>query len=327
MATPLPRCLALGEALLRLRVSAGQRLHDVHRFEVAVGGAELNAMIAAAQTGIDTTFVTKLPVGPLGERVIRHARQHGVAVAGPRQPGGRLGTYYVEAGPAPRGTEVIYDRAGSAFAHLEPGELQLDALLGDVDHVHVTGITFALGDGAAKAALALLEEATNRDIPVSYDINYRAKLWDLVQARASTQRVMEHVTTLFASPHDLTAFFDADGDTTEAAARVREAFDLERVVVSEREAYGPGRTRCRVTIVGAHVDRSRWVEAEVIDPIGAGDALAGVALGELLQGQAQEVAAARAVAAAAIQQTLLGDPLIVERDELSLPGIDRQVRR
>lgn len=327
MGVTMPRCLAIGEAMLRFRVSSGERLQDVRHLQVDVGGAELNAMIAAAVTGLDAGFVTKLPVGPLGDRIVRHAHQHGVEVTGPREPGGRLGTYYVEAGTVPRGTEVIYDRFGSSFAHVEPDELQLDEVLGGVDHVHVTGITFALGDGPAKAAQELLEDARGRGITVSYDINYRAKLWPLEQAKASTNLLMEHVTTLFASPHDLVAFFSMDGQVPDAAKEVRDRFELERVVVSERQDCGQGKTRCRVTIVGDEVVRSDWIEAQVVDPIGAGDALAGVALGELLQGRADEVVASHAAAAAALQQTLLGDALVVGRDELSLPGLGRQVRR
>ena len=322
----VPRCLAIGEAMLRLRVSSGERLQDVRRLEVDVGGAELNAMIAATVAGLDTRLLTKLPSTPLGERVVRHAAEHGVEVFGPREPEGRLGTYYVDAGPPPRGTEVIYDRADSSFAHLEPGESPLEEALTDIDHVHVTGITFALGEGPAEAARELLSEARSRRIPVSYDINYRAKLWSPEEAQEATSRIMGSVTTLFTSPHDLASFFSAEQEAPAAAKDVRDRFELDRVVVSEREE-AKGWTRCRVTIVGDGVTRSDWVEAQVVDPIGAGDALAGVALGELLQGRDEHVAATHAAAAAALQQTLVGDALVLDRAELALTGADRQVRR
>lgn len=321
------RCLSVGEAMLRFRVPTGERLQDLHRLEVDVGGAELNAMIAAAVTGLETRFVTKLPEGPLGDRVVRHARQHGVEVLGPRESGGRLGTYYVEAAPTPRGTEVVYDRAESSFSHLRPQELRLDELLSDVDHVHVTGITFALGDAPAEAARKLLAEARDRGITVSYDINYRVKLWSLASAREATHRLMEYVTTLFASPHDLEAFFSAVGDTAAASKEVRDRFRLDHVVVSEREDRGQGWTRCRVTLVADEVRRSDWVVAQVVDPLGAGDALAGVALGELLRGSTLEEVASHAAAAAALKQTLMGDALVADPSELSLPGLRRGVRR
>ena len=322
-----PRCLALGEAMLRLRVSSGQRLQEVQHLEASVGGAELNAMIAATVVGVHARLLTKLPAGPLGDRVIRHAQQHGVAVTGPRESGGRLGTYYVESGDAPRGTEVIYDRADSSFAHLEPEEFDPDELLADVDHVHVTGISFALGDGPAHAAEKLLVAARDRGVSVSYDINYRSKLWSHESARDSLHRMLDHVTMLFVSPHDLMSFFGAAGQAVDAAREVRDRFLLDRIIISEREDCGPGRTRCRVTVVGGEVGHSDWVEAQVLDPIGAGDALAGVALGEILSGSSDEVAAVHAAAAAALQQTLIGDALVATHDDLSLPGTVRQVRR
>lgn len=322
-----PRCLALGEAMLRLRVAHGQRLPDVQNLEVSVGGAELNAMIAAAVVGVEARFLTRLPVGPLGERVIRHGRQHDVAVLGPRETGGRLGTYYVEAGTDPRGTEVIYDRSLSSFAGLEPDELDAPSLLEGVDHLHVTGITFAVGDGPARAARRLAEAARERGITISYDVNYRSRLWGFEEAERSVLSTMAHVTTLFASPHDLRSFFGADGPVVPAAEQVRARFGLDRVVVSEREQTGAGTTRGRVTVLGEELGQSDWIEAHVLDPIGAGDALAGVALGEILMGSADQLVAERAAAAAALQQTLLGDALVATRDDLELPGVGRQVRR
>lgn len=322
-----PRCLAFGEAMLRLRAAHGQRLPDVMNLEVGVGGAELNAMIAASIVGVDARFLTRLPTGPLGERVIRHGRQHDVMVLGPREQEGRLGTYYVEAGNAPRGVEIFYDRTGSSFAGLTPDHLEPASLLEGVDHLHLTGISFALGAGPARAAELLLESARERDVTVSYDINYRSRLWSFERAERSVHSTMRHVTTLFASPHDLQSFFGCDGPIIAAAEEVRERFGLDRVVVSEREEIGSGSTRSRVTILGKDVGQSDWIEAQALDPIGAGDAVAGVALGELLMGSTVEVAAERAAAAAALQQTLLGDALVATRDDLALSGVGRQVRR
>lgn len=313
--------------MLRLRVPPGERLHDARSFQVDVGGAELNALIAMSACGVDGTFVTKLPSGALGRRVASHAAAFGVSTHALEESGGRLGTYYVDPGGVPRGTEVIYDRAGSSFSRLKPGEIPWGLVLAGASMFHVSGITLALGGGPASVAAEAVAVAKQAGIPVSFDINYRAKLWSRQTAAEAVQALLPDVDLLFGSAYDLDGLLGEPGDPESAAARVRDRFHLDLVILSERQSLASGRSQSRVMAVGETMETSHLVEAEVLDPIGAGDALAGVFLAERLRRSPLREALDRAATASAFQQTLLGDAMRADREELSTSEDRRAVRR
>ena len=105
--------VTFGETMLRLSPPRGERLERTHEFDVQAGGAESNVAVAASLLGMDTVWLSKLPDSALGRRIVRELRGHGVrtGVAWDRHESKRLGTYYLEHGGTPRGTEVVYERA------------------------------------------------------------------------------------------------------------------------------------------------------------------------------------------------------------------------
>lgn len=100
--------LAFGEALIRLQPEGDTRIEDAARFLAHPGGAELNTCHALASLGLRAAYFSLLPEGPLGRRILRHARGAGVDVTLVRTAPGRLGTYWVECGREPRTTDVLY---------------------------------------------------------------------------------------------------------------------------------------------------------------------------------------------------------------------------
>jgi 2-dehydro-3-deoxygluconokinase len=91
--------------------------------------------------------------------------------------GDRLGIYFLETGAAQRASKVIYDRAGSSFATIQPGMVDWNAVFDDADWFHWTGITPAVSQGAAEACHEAIQIARQNGLTVSCDMNYRAKLW------------------------------------------------------------------------------------------------------------------------------------------------------
>src|SRR5690606_18737399 len=162
-----------GQALVRLSVADGQRLETAGSFAVHVAGAEINVAAALAGLGRRVAWGGGLPDGRLGERVLRHLRSFGIASdCVVTLPDARLGTYYVELASAPRRTDVIYDRAGSAAARVRHHDVPWEPLL-DTAVLHLTGITPALSADAAAVVAEAVHRAKAAGVKVSFDVNYR----------------------------------------------------------------------------------------------------------------------------------------------------------
>jgi 2-dehydro-3-deoxygluconokinase len=187
----MPEVVALGEAMLRLTPPNYRRLEQADCFEVEVGGAELNTAVGLVRLGRAVAWVSRLPDQPLGRLVLNRARAAGVDVSAVQlTPGGRVGLYFLEQGAAPRPGSIIYDRHDSAMAQLRPGQFDWPSLFAGARWFHVTGITPALSPTAAEAVREALHAARSAGLTVSMDVNYRAKLWSLEQARRWLQEAM-----------------------------------------------------------------------------------------------------------------------------------------
>jgi 2-dehydro-3-deoxygluconokinase len=203
--------ISLGEAMLRLTPPTGVRLEVATGYELFVAGAESNTLAALARLGVRTTFLSALPSTPPGRLVEGELRKHGVGTSRVLwSEGRRLGVFYAEEGPAPRGPSVYYDRSGSAFALLDPANLDLHGLE-SADLVHLTGITPALSTGARNAFARMLEFATSNHIPLSFDVNYRAKLWLPAEAAASIADACSQARVLFCTMADAATLWGLSG--------------------------------------------------------------------------------------------------------------------
>jgi 2-dehydro-3-deoxygluconokinase len=166
-----------GEIMLRLSPPAFQRFTQARSFDVTFGGGEANVAASLANFGLPVEFITRLPKNDLGEACLSFLRQHGIGVQHLARGGERLGIYFSEFGAAQRGSQVIYDRAGSAFATIKPGMIDWSNVFAHADWLHWTGITPAISEGAAAACSEAAQTARKMGVTISCDLNYRAKLW------------------------------------------------------------------------------------------------------------------------------------------------------
>jgi 2-dehydro-3-deoxygluconokinase len=309
--------VTFGETMLRLSPPAGQRLETGGDLAAQVGGAESNVAAAADCLGVDAAWLSKLPDNPLGRRVVRALRGHGVtpAVAWDDSDAARLGTYYLEYGAAPRDTNVVYDRANASVTTVDAAELDTD-LVADADVFHTTGITPALSEATAEATSDLLAAAGEADTLRSFDLNYRSKLWSHEEAAAGYEAVLPAVDLLFAPHRDASAILGYDGDAESVARGLAADYDLDAVVVT-RGADGS------LALVDDEIIRQGIFSDETVDAIGTGDAFVGGFLGELLADGDADLApepVARAqtygAATAAVKRTIKGDVLVSTRDEI-----------
>ncbi|TKX86753.1 sugar kinase [Halorubrum sp. SS5] len=314
--------VTFGETMLRLSPPRGERLETTREFTVQAGGAESNVAVGAARLGADARWLSKLPDSPLGRRIVTELRSHGVTpgVAWADADESRVGTYYLEHGGEPRGTNVIYDRADAAITTVEPDELPADAVAA-ADWFHTTGITPALSEATAETTAALLRTAGEAGTTRSFDLNYRAKLWDPETARAAYEDLFEHVDTLFVPRRDAREVLDREGGAVEIAHGLATEFGFDTVVVT-RGLEGA------VALHDGSVYEQDVYEAETFDAIGTGDAFVAGFVAERLRGGDLSAALRWGSATAALKRTTDGDLAVTTREEVrdvidGEGGIDR----
>ncbi|OYR56938.1 2-keto-3-deoxygluconate kinase [Halorubrum halodurans] len=314
--------VTFGETMLRLSPPRGERLERTRELDVQAGGAESNVAVGAARLGADAVWFSKLPDSPLGRRIVSELRSHGVrtGVAWADPDESRVGTYYLEHGGEPRGTNVIYDRADAAVTTVEPSELPTDALE-EAAYFHTTGITPALSETARETTRALLTAAGEAGAVRTFDLNYRAKLWDPATARETYEALFADVDVLFVPRRDAREVLDREGDAVEIAHGLASEHGFECVVVTR----GTGGA---LALRDGSVHEQRVFEAETFDAIGTGDAFVAGYLTERIDGGDVPAALERAAATAALKRTVGGDVAVVTPEEVDRvlegdAGIDR----
>ena len=171
------KVVTFGEIMLRLSPPGFQRFGQARSFDVIYGGGESNVAVSLANYGMPVEFVTRLPANDMGDACIQFLRQYGVGTDRIVRGGARLGIYFLEMGAMQRGSKVIYDRAGSSIATIEPGMIDWRDMFADADWFHWTGITPAISEGAAAVCAEAIRTARDMGLTVSCDLNYRKNLW------------------------------------------------------------------------------------------------------------------------------------------------------
>lgn len=171
------KIVAFGEMLLRLAARSPGLMLQERFLETSFCGAELNVAVALAGFGHDTRFVTALPDNRLGAAARAEAQAFGIDAGAIQVGPGRMGTFYLTPGAMMRPSEILYDREGSAFARLDPGQFDWDAILAGQDWLFLSGITLALGDAPTMAFAQAVAAARRQGVRIAFDCNYRPALW------------------------------------------------------------------------------------------------------------------------------------------------------
>jgi 2-dehydro-3-deoxygluconokinase len=319
--------LAFGEVMLRLSPPNRELLLQTPRLDVWTAGAEANVATALALLGHDVAFATALPDNPLGDAALKCLRGHGVDTRRVQRREGRMGLYFVVPGAGLRATDVTYDRAHSAFAEAPADSWDWPALLDGVDRLHLSGITPALGPVPAAAALAAAEAAAARGIAISFDGNYRARLWEAWDSdpRAILTELIGRADILFGNHRDVALLlgrdFGSEGeDRRRASAEAAfEAFPKLRLIASTARHVVDSdhhRLSARIDARDGHAQTEELELSGIVDRIGAGDAFAAGVLHALRLGEGIDKAAADGLALTALKHSLPGDASLFGRAEL-----------
>jgi len=316
--------VTFGEAMIRLAPPNFERLEQTSSLDVQVGGGELNVAVGVSRLGLRSAWVSRLPKNALGRLMLNRVRQAGVDASHiVWSDGERMGLYFVEFGAAPRASSVLYDRAHSAISAIQPGEVNWKEVMEGAKWVHTSGITPALSDSAAGVTREALVAAKQAGATVSYDLNYRGKLWSPDKAQAVQEPLMEFVDVLITTEEDTSVVFKikAEGKTDEkgfrevsadsykeVAKKLADKFKFKAVAITLRE--NPLVWRNTWTAIayaeGKYYDDVKY-ELEIVDRVGGGDSFsAGFIYGRLVK-NSYEAAVRYGNAFSALKHTNPGD--------------------
>jgi 2-dehydro-3-deoxygluconokinase len=320
----MPDVVTFGEIMLRLTPPGHLRLTQTPHFEITFGGAEANVAVMIAQLGGSAGYVTRLPVNDLAQRAINELRGLGVNTASIVRAGERMGVYFLEHGASQRPGKVIYDRAHSAIADAQPEEFDWDKIFAGAKWFHWSGITPALSASAIKVTQAALAAAQRAKLAVSFDLNYRAKLWGKPeQAGATLAPLIKGVHLCVTSIEEAESVFGLGGSgnsgprATETALQLCERFGFETVALTQRQGVTADATSWGAMLFheGEPYFSTRH-EISIVDRVGAGDSFTGALIFALWRGDAPQRAVDFAVAASTLKHTIPGDYNIVTLAEV-----------
>jgi 2-dehydro-3-deoxygluconokinase len=320
--------VTFGEVMLRLKSPGYERLLQSPILEATFGGGEANVAVSLAKFGRRVSFVTALPENPIGEACIEFLRGRGVDVSRIIRQGGRMGTYYYEAGANQRPSRVVYDRQHSSIMDALPEAYDWSRIFAGAGWFHITGITPALSENAARVALQAIESARKLGLIVSCDYNYRKNLWKYGKTASEVMTdLVRRIDIGIANEEDCQRALGItldEGGWEQALeegqinpARYREL--CERVL-----AAFPNLKMQAITLRASHsADRNGWAAClhnrreffvskhyevtDIVDRVGTGDAFAAGLIyalsGELPEGEALEFA----TAASCLKHSIPGD--------------------
>jgi 2-dehydro-3-deoxygluconokinase len=325
MARPV---VCFGEMLLRLSPPGARLMVQAQTLEMAVGGAEANVAAGLASLGHHARMVTLLPDSPLGDKARADLGAAGVDTRFVARGAGRMGLYFLEPGAGLRPSSITYDRAGSAFALSGPDAFDFAGALQGAALLHLSGITPALGPDGVALARAAIACAQTAGVPICFDGNYRALLWDAWDSdpHAILTELVSAATVLIGNHRDISLLlgrtFPGDG-----AERRREAVDaafaafpkLELVASTARHVVSSDHHRiaARVDTRGSKHQTTEIDVTGIVDRIGTGDAFAAGVLHQYLKGSDAQAMAECGLALAALKHSLPGDLCLIGAAELA----------
>ncbi|MBI5968859.1 MAG: sugar kinase [Deltaproteobacteria bacterium] len=323
--------VAFGEAMLRLSPPHFGRLEQTHCLDVEIGGSELNVAVGLCRLGMPAAWVSKLPDSPLGRMVRNRARELGVDVSHVIFSNkGRQGLYFVEYGAAPRASSVLYDRGHSAISTIQPDEVDWKKILSKAKLFHASGITPALSPSAAETTAVAMKAAKEAGCLVSYDLNYRKKLWSPAEAKRCQEPLMKLVDILTTTEEDTGVVFGIKEDSYQKVAEsLAKTFGFKVVAITLREDISVWKNNwTAIAYADGKIYSDRTYTVEIVDRVGAGDSFtAGFLYGYLTGDVDKGVKYGNALAA--LKHTMPGDFnwSTLEEVEAQLKGAGLRISR
>lgn len=313
--------ISFGEVMLRLSPPNKEKISQSEVFEKNCGGSEFNVASGAANLGIRSAIVTKLPKNKMGHFIARRIRYGTVSddyVVWDDSDTKRLGIYYYESGVFPRKSAVVYDRAASSVCSLKLSEIP-DEIYGKTRMFHISSISLALGEELRQTAIEVIKRMKRNGVTISFDVNYRAALWSEDEARELIKTILPLVDILFVSEETSRRMMQKEGTLDEIMKSYADEYGCRIVATTRREVVSPTKHNfgSRIYFDGKFYEEPHYKNIEVIDRVGSGDAYVAGMLYGILSGGSIEDSMAYGNALSAVKNTVLGDMSISSIDEVN----------
>ncbi|MGM9928227.1 MAG: sugar kinase [Bacillus sp. (in: firmicutes)] len=315
--------MLFGEMLLRLTPPNHQLFIQTNQLDIMYGGSEANIAVALSNWGTRTSYATCVPDNNIGLASIMQLRKYGVNTDYIVQKGHKMGLYFVEQGHSVRPTEVTYDRQNSAFVEAEPSDYQLEEMLKDVQWLHVSGISLGVSKQARLTTMELVKLAKQKNITVSFDFNYRTRIWSLDEARTAFLDILPYVDVCFASHLDALNInqqqrkVDSFEEQIQILQDFQKQYQFDKIFTTKRTIVEDQvqQLSCAVITKDEYLT-SGPVQVNVLERIGTGDSfVAGVLFG-LNQSFTLQETLDFALSSFALKHTIVGDFQISSKQEV-----------
>jgi 2-dehydro-3-deoxygluconokinase len=300
--------------------------------DVHVSGGEFNTSANLADCfGLKTAVCSAMVDYPVGWLINERVKAMGVqsfykhfdhnGVNGPN-----MATVFSDQGCGPRAPMVFYNRSNEAAARLKPDDFDWDAIFSrGVRWFHSGGIFSALSESTPEVIIAGMKKAKEHGCIVSFDLNYRAKLWNLMGGLGKCQEVMgriaEHCDVLVGNEEDLQMGLGVKGPDVEKASKLDpSAFfgiidsviakfpNIKVVATTLREVKSTNRHEwSAVCWINGQTFTAPTCELDVLDRVGGGDGFASGFLYGLMAGLEPEQALRMGWAHGALLTSTPGD--------------------
>jgi 2-dehydro-3-deoxygluconokinase len=330
----MKKVVTFGEIMLRLASPGYLRFSQSTQLEATFGGGEANVAVSLANYGIPASFVSRLPKNDIGDWAIQNLRKYNVQTQDILRGGDRVGIYFLETGAVARASKVVYDRAGSAIADIQPGMLDWEAIFKDAQWFHWTGITPALSAGAAATCLEGIKIANKLGITVSTDLNFRKNLWKYGKSASEVMpELVEGCDVILGNEEDAEKVFHIQPEGVDVTAGHVEAEAYESVCRQLVKRF-PRAKKVIITLRGSiNANHNTWAGTlfntdkiffspqyditHIVDRVGGGDSfMGGLICGLLTYPNDDQQALNFAVAASCLKHTIYGDFNLVTMDEV-----------
>lgn len=318
------KILGLGEIMLRLTSRYELPLSQSKQLDVHFGGAESNVICNLAILGNKTKYITKIPNNPLGKGVLYELNKYGVDTSDILVGGERLGTYYLDPGRSLRASNVIYDRKYSSFYESKVEEYDFDKILEDVELIHISGITPALNEETKKLTFEIIKECKKRNILVSYDSNYRMKLWTVEEAGEVLKEVLKYVDIAFLGILDMENMlkYEVEEDNFEQKlfkmySRLNKEYpNLKYMASTQREIITSEENRLRGFVFkNEELYSTEKYYFNIVDRLGTGDAFTAGVLHSIKKGKEPLDIVKFGTASCVLKHSYYGDVNFVNGEE------------
>lgn len=340
----MSKVVAMGEMMIRFMPPNNLRFEQATNFDIYYGGDESIVAVSLARFGIDTAYVTKLPENIFGQMALNYLRMQGVNTDYIVRGGERIGLNFYENGAAVRPSRVIYDRAHSSIAEARESDFDFDMIFKGAEWFHVSGITPAISKGMSRITEMAMKKAKENGLTVSFDFNYRRKLWTIEEAQKVLMNLMKYTDVFIGSKSDAELMlgyspdeidFDANMDNVKDMIpvynKLKEMYGFRLMASTIRKSYSASDNGWSAFIYdGSRMYTSRRYDIHLVDRGGGGAAFSGGLIYGLMTGKQLAEILEFAASASALKQTIIGDFNFVtlsEVVELSNGDLSGRVQR